>query len=122
MVSDAHFITPTDGKVNGQRSNYPHGTVGSATWTSLNGSKSRPEFSSWIFSYHFEPIDIQRRHCQNVFYLSLDMRTPFLDTYPMFNGSSNGVLQPFFEYAFRLEQSRSCKWEIERNMEFILSK
>jgi hypothetical protein len=39
MVSDAHFITPTDGKVNGQRSNYPHGTVGSATWTSLNGSK-----------------------------------------------------------------------------------
>jgi endonuclease I len=27
MVSDAHFITPTDGKVNGQRSNYPHGTV-----------------------------------------------------------------------------------------------
>jgi endonuclease I len=27
MVSDAHFITPTDGKVNGQRSSYPHGTV-----------------------------------------------------------------------------------------------
>jgi hypothetical protein len=23
MVSDAHFITPTDGKVNGQRSSYP---------------------------------------------------------------------------------------------------
>jgi endonuclease I len=31
MVSDAHFITPTDGKVNGQRSNYPHGTVVSTT-------------------------------------------------------------------------------------------
>lgn len=24
MVADAHFITPTDGKVNGIRSNYPH--------------------------------------------------------------------------------------------------
>lgn len=39
MVSDAHFITPTDGKVNGQRSNYPHGMVASPTWTSLNGGK-----------------------------------------------------------------------------------
>jgi hypothetical protein len=26
------FITPTDGKVNGQRSSYPHGTVGTTTW------------------------------------------------------------------------------------------
>jgi endonuclease I len=25
MVSDAHFIPPTDGKVNGIRSSFPHG-------------------------------------------------------------------------------------------------
>jgi len=33
MVADAHFITPTDGKVNGMRSNYPHGMVGTASYT-----------------------------------------------------------------------------------------
>jgi hypothetical protein len=38
MVSDAHFITPTDGKVNGQRSSYPRNS-GTTTWISLNGSK-----------------------------------------------------------------------------------
>ena len=37
MVSDAHFIPPTDGKVNGMRSDYPHGNVASASWTSQNG-------------------------------------------------------------------------------------
>ncbi|MBK7868325.1 MAG: endonuclease [Ignavibacteriales bacterium] len=30
---------PTDGYVNNRRSNYPFGIVGSATWTSTNGSK-----------------------------------------------------------------------------------
>jgi hypothetical protein len=95
--------------------------VGSATWTSLNGSKvgqsSVAGYSATILN-----LDIQRRHCQNVFYLSLDMRTPFLDTYPMFNGSSNGVLQPFFEYALDWNNQDPVSGEIERNMEFILSK
>jgi endonuclease I len=39
MVSDAHFIIPTDGKVNGIRSNYPHAMVASATLTTQNGCK-----------------------------------------------------------------------------------
>jgi endonuclease I len=39
MVSDAHHIFATDGKVNATRSNYPYGEVSSATSTSLNGSK-----------------------------------------------------------------------------------
>jgi endonuclease I len=56
MVSDAHFITPTDGK-NGQRSNYPHGTVGSATWTSLNGSKVGQSSVAGYSATVFEPID-----------------------------------------------------------------
>ena len=37
--SDAHHILPTDGYVNNRRSSYPHGKVGTATWTSSNGSK-----------------------------------------------------------------------------------
>jgi endonuclease I len=53
MVSDAHFITPTDGKVNGQRSSYPHGTV-------LLGFAKRKQGSSSVAGYSgtvFEPID-----------------------------------------------------------------
>jgi endonuclease I len=57
MVSDAHFITPTDGKVNGQRSNHPHGTVATATWTSLNGSKLGSSSVSGYTGTVFEPID-----------------------------------------------------------------
>jgi endonuclease I len=37
MVSDAHFIPPTDGKVNGIRSSFPHGNVATASITTLNG-------------------------------------------------------------------------------------
>ena len=36
---DIFHLVPTDGKVNGMRSNYPFGEVSSATFTSQNGSK-----------------------------------------------------------------------------------
>jgi hypothetical protein len=52
-----HHIFPTDGYVNGRRSNYAYGEVGSASWTSRNGSKlgtcKTPGFSGTVF----EPID-----------------------------------------------------------------
>ena len=56
--SDGHHIFPTDGKVNGQRSNYPYGEVGTATWTSQNGSKLGSAKASLGYSGTvFEPID-----------------------------------------------------------------
>ena len=57
MVSDLFHIVPTDGKVNGQRNNYPYGKVGSASWTSLNGSKLGNCISPGYTSTVFEPID-----------------------------------------------------------------
>lgn len=57
MVTDAHHILPTDGYVNGMRSNFPIGKVNSPNWTSTNGSKRG---SSGIPGYTgtvFEPID-----------------------------------------------------------------
>lgn len=57
MVSDIHFIRATDGKVNGMRSNYPFGKVGSATFTSKNGSKLGTSASSGYSGTVFEPID-----------------------------------------------------------------
>lgn len=57
MYSDLFHIYPTDGFVNGQRSNLPYGEVGSASYTSTNGSKkgsnTYPGFSGTVF----EPAD-----------------------------------------------------------------
>ncbi len=57
MYTDLFHLYPTDGKVNGQRSNYPYGDVGTASWTSQNGSKlgncSDPGYTGIVF----EPID-----------------------------------------------------------------
>ena len=57
MVSDLFHIYATDGYVNGQRSNYAFGEVGTASWTSQNGSKKGncmyPGYSGTVF----EPID-----------------------------------------------------------------
>ena len=57
MVADLHFIRPTDGKVNGYRSNYPFGKVGTATTTSMNGSKLGTSISSGYTGTVFEPIN-----------------------------------------------------------------
>ena len=57
MRSDAHHVIPSDGFVNGGRSNLPFGAVGSVQTTYMNGSKrgtsSTPGYSGQVF----EPID-----------------------------------------------------------------
>ncbi len=57
MRSDVHFIRPTDGYVNGKRSHYPFGEVGSASFTSTNGSKLGSSISNGYSGTVFEPID-----------------------------------------------------------------
>lgn len=57
MVSDVHFIRPTDGHVNGLRSNYPFGKVGTASSTTSNGSKLGNSISTGYSGTVFEPID-----------------------------------------------------------------
>ena len=58
MVSDIHHIVPTDGKVNGMRSNFPFGNVGSSvSYTSKNGSKLGTSNSVNYSGKVFEPID-----------------------------------------------------------------
>lgn len=57
MVSDLFHIYPTDGYVNGERSNYPYGEVATPTWTSLNGSKLGPCSYTGYAGTVFEPID-----------------------------------------------------------------
>ncbi len=57
MYADLHHLVPVDGWTNNKRSNFPFGRVGSASWTSLNGSKlgtsNYPGYSGTVF----EPAD-----------------------------------------------------------------
>ncbi|MFT5753943.1 MAG: endonuclease I [Flavobacterium sp.] len=61
MYSDAHFVVPSDGSVNGARGNYPFGIVSSPTYTSTNGSKKgnnlNTGYSAGYSSIVFEPIN-----------------------------------------------------------------
>lgn len=58
MNSDVHHIFASDGYVNGKRSSYPYGVVGSATFTSSNGSRLGSASTGLGFTGTvFEPID-----------------------------------------------------------------
>lgn len=61
MKNDPFFVVPSDGKVNGDRNNLPFGKVGTATYTSQNGSKRGNGINSGYASGYsgvvFEPID-----------------------------------------------------------------
>lgn len=57
MYSDLFQLYPTDGYVNNRRSNYPFGKVGSATWTSMNGSKVGSNVYPGYSGTVFEPIN-----------------------------------------------------------------
>ena len=58
MNSDVHHIFASDGYVNGRRSSYPYGEVGSASYTSQNGSKLGSAANGLGYSGTvFEPVD-----------------------------------------------------------------
>ncbi|NCA85329.1 MAG: hypothetical protein EOM83_07115 [Clostridia bacterium] len=57
MYSDLFHVVPTDGKVNGIRSNFPFGETSNPTYTSSNGSRLGPCSVSGYSGTVFEPID-----------------------------------------------------------------
>ena len=57
MQNDIHHVIPSDGYVNGQRGSLPFGTVGSANWTSQNGSKRGSSSVAGYGDQVFEPIE-----------------------------------------------------------------
>lgn len=57
MYSDLFHLYPTDGYVNGKRSNYPFGETSHPTWTSTNGCKLGPCDYPGYSGTIFEPID-----------------------------------------------------------------
>ncbi|HQK39886.1 MAG TPA: endonuclease [Flavobacterium alvei] len=98
MVADAHFITPTDAKVNGLRSNFPHGIVASASKTTLNGSKLGTSGVSGYSGTVFEPIDEFKGDIARMyFYFATRYENNVAGySYDMFNGTSGQVFTPEF--------------------------
>lgn len=57
MYSDQFIVYPSDKKMNGLRANFPYGSVGTATYTSANGSKlGASNFAGYVGTV-FEPIN-----------------------------------------------------------------
>ncbi|MCL9805346.1 endonuclease [Flavobacterium amniphilum] len=98
MVSDAHFITPTDGKVNGQRGNLPHGTVGTPNWTSLNGSKRGSSSVAGYTGTVFEPIDEFKGDIARMYFYFVTRYENTVSGYPfaMFSGNSYPAIDTAF--------------------------
>jgi len=87
MYTDLFIVYPTDYWVNNKRSDYPYGVVGTATYTSSNGSKLGncvyPGYSGTVF----EPIDSFKGDlARNYFYISTCYwadSAHFNNSYPM---------------------------------------
>ena len=79
MLTDLFQIYPTDGYVNGKRSNFPYGEVASPIWTSTNGSRlgncSYPGYSGEVF----EPIDEYKGDFARTYFY---MMTRYMDLVP----------------------------------------
>ena len=91
MYTDLFHLYPTDGYVNGHRSNLPLGEVNNATWTSTNGSKLGNCSVSGYSNTVFEPNDAYKGDlARTYFYFSVCYMDKNLgqETQSMFTGGS----------------------------------
>ncbi|HRZ43386.1 MAG TPA: endonuclease [Bacteroidales bacterium] len=90
MYSDIFHLYPTDGFVNGKRSNYPYGTVNAPTWTSTNGSKLGPSASPGYTGTVFEPIGSYKGDLARTYFYMLVRYLDVMQGWssPMFAGDS----------------------------------
>lgn len=119
MRGDAFHLYPTDGRVNGFRSNFPFGYVGSGlisqngiTNPTQNGSKLGNNINTGVFTYSgtvFEPIDeFKGDIARSYFYFVTRYQDeiPSWSSYPMFNGTTTQGITDGFLYTL-------IKWHID---------
>lgn len=121
MYTDIFHVVPTDGWVNGKRSNYPFGETSSPSWTSLNGSKLGSARSGLGYSGTiFEPIDEYKGDFARIYFYMATRYQDVLSTWPgsdMLDGSSDKV---FTDWALNMlktwhENDPVSQKEIDRN-------
>ncbi|HIP47681.1 MAG TPA: T9SS type A sorting domain-containing protein [Lutibacter sp.] len=98
MKNDIHFVVPSDGYVNGRRSNYAFGEVSNPSWTSLNGSKVGSNTYGSYTGTVFEPIDeFKGDIARMLFYFATRYETQVDSwSHDMFNGTEDVVFADWF--------------------------
>jgi endonuclease I len=86
MESDMFIVIPSDKKVNSVRANYPYGKVGTATYTTLNGSKLGNNISGSFTSTVFEPVDAYKGDVARAYFYDV---TAYEDKIVSWYGNSN---------------------------------
>ncbi|WP_417557875.1 endonuclease [Mesoflavibacter zeaxanthinifaciens] len=132
MYSDAHHLLPTDGRVNGFRSNYPFGVVNNSNLVSQsgitnptqNGSKLGGNLNSGYSAGYtgivFEPIDEFKGDIARIYFYFVtryEDQVSNWSAYAMFDGSSDKVLDdPFLNILMTWHQNDPVSQkEIDRN-------
>ncbi|UUV20416.1 endonuclease [Paenimyroides aestuarii] len=106
MRTDAFHVWPTDGKVNGERGNLPFGKVGSASYTSQNGTKRGTSAVTGYSGTVVEPIDEFKGDIARAYFYFATRYEDFMDDFytdhpnaeirAMFDGSTNKVFSNNF--------------------------
>ncbi len=93
MKSDGHFVVPSDGFVNGKRSNFPFGEVLNPTWISINGSNLGPNNTTGYSDTVFEPInEFKGDIARMIFYFAIRYEDYVSSwNYDMLNNTNNQV-------------------------------
>jgi endonuclease I len=104
MYSDLFNIYPTDGYVNNRRSNYPMAKVGSASYTSSNGSKLGSCATTGYSGTVFEPIDSAKGDFARTFFYMATRYENVVSTWPsnstecaaVYAGNGGLVFKPWY--------------------------
>ncbi|WP_299224536.1 endonuclease [uncultured Psychroserpens sp.] len=132
MFSDAHHLIPSDGRVNGFRSNFPFGRVDDSQLVSQsgitnptqNGSKLGDNLNSGYSAGYsqtvFEPIDEFKGDIARIYFYFVtryEDQISAWNSYPMFDGSSDKALaDPFLNILITWHQNDPVSQkEIDRN-------
>ena len=100
MVSDAFHVYPTDGKVNGQRSNYPFGECASGTILSVQalGKLGSSTFSGYSGTV-FEPVDDYKGDFARTYFY---MATRYMSACSSWSGGMFGSVSGLTSYSVAL--------------------
>ena len=132
MIFDAHHVVPTDGRVNGFRSNLPFGVVDDSQLISqsgisnptMNGSKAGGNLNSGYSAGYtgtvFEPIDEFKGDVARMYFYFVTRYEDQVDNwsaYAMFDGSNDkAIADPFLNILLTWHQNDPVSQkEIDRN-------
>lgn len=95
MLTDFHHLYATDGYVNGQRGNYPFGEVGTASYTSYNGSQVGTSSVTGYSGTVFEPIDEYKGDLARTYFYMATRYEDIIDGWSsdMLDGSTDQVFE-----------------------------